>query len=287
MAPVNRRSWPCVALALLAAGCGLTAVRPPTPANALDSVALNYAVPGERFYVLVFASQVVPRRPAYSHTWATAVRTVECPGQAPSVEAHTISWLPATLDIRVLARSPEAPVNLGLHETIAYARRNGERVSVWGPYECRPSFFRRFLVQKEFLESGRVGYQCCDNCAEAARTGDGCCCIHAITDMDPEYGRANYPLVWFGDPASEHVVNRFADRGSLIDPKVEHDWLLGPLGLNGCGLVRRRYGDRLLDFPRLQPGRLFLDIRRNEPGGLCVPGGGAGRSRRVRHTPPG
>jgi hypothetical protein len=138
-----------------------------------------------------------------------------------------------------------------------YAQGNGERVSMWGPYECQPSFFRRFLIQKEFIDSGRIGYQCCDNCGESARTGNGCCCIHAITDMDPEYGRANYPLIWFGDPASEHVVNRFHEHGSLLHPEIEHDWLIEALGLKSYCIRRRHYHDRLLDFPRLQPGRLF------------------------------
>ena len=55
--------------------------------------------------------------------------------------------------------------------------------------------------------------------------------IHAVSDMDPEYGRANYPLIWFGDSASEHIVNRFHERESLLNPEVEHDWLIEPLGL--------------------------------------------------------
>jgi hypothetical protein len=144
-----------------------------------------------------------------------------------------------------------------MHETIVYAQDNGERVSMWGPYECLPSFYRRFLIQKAFVESGRIGYQCDDNCGEAARTGDGSCCIHAVTDMDPEYGRDNYPLIWFGDPASEHVVNRLHERGSLIHPEVEHDWLIEALGLDAYRIVRRHYQDRLIDFPRLQPGRIY------------------------------
>jgi hypothetical protein len=253
---MSRRAWLCGALALLAAGCGLRAVRPPTPAAYLDRATLNYAAPGERFYVIVFASQSIPRRPAYSHTWATVARAVDCPGQCPSLEAHTISWLPAKLDIQPLRLSVEPGVNLGLHESMVYAIGNGERVSMWGPYECRPSFYRRFLIQKAFVESGRIGYQCDDNCGEAARTGDGSCCNHAVTDMDPEYGRENYPLIWFGDPASEHVVNRLHERGSLLHPEVEHDWLIEALGLNAYCIVRRHYQDRLIDFPRLQPGRI-------------------------------
>jgi hypothetical protein len=128
---------------------------------------------------------------------------------------------------------------------------------MWGPYECRPSFYRRFLIQKEFIEGGRVGYQAIDTVGEAGRTGRGCDCIHAITDMDPEYGRENYPLIWYGDPASEHIVNRLHEEGSLLRPEVEHDWLIEALGLCGYGIVRRRHHDRLIAFPRIQPGRIL------------------------------
>ncbi len=112
---MTRRAWLSGGLALLASGCGLFAVRPPTPAAQIDSAALNDAAPGERFYVLVFASQSVPRTPAYAHTWATVVRAVDRPGGRPAPEAHTISWLPATLDIRPLRPRVEPGVNLGLH----------------------------------------------------------------------------------------------------------------------------------------------------------------------------
>ena len=255
---LDRRTWFGSGLAMLASGCGLYAVRPPTPAAHLDRSTLNYAGPDERFYVLIFASQTVPARPKYAHSWATVVRTVAREdGSASIAEQQTISWLPASLKIQPLYLHTVPPVNLGLHETIAYVQENGERVSVWGPYECRPSFFHRFLIQKEFLETSGIGYQCDDNNGEAARTGDGCCCIHAISDMDPEYGRSNYPLIWFGDSASEHIVNRFVERGSLLHPETEHNWLIEALDLNGSCLVRRHYQDRLFNVVRLQPARLI------------------------------
>ncbi len=247
-----------VGLALVASGCGLRAVRPPTPAAHLDSSTLNYAEPGERFYVLIFSAQGVPRRPKYAHTWATVVRTVDHEdGTATVAEQQTISWLPASLNIQPLYLHPVPPVNLTLHATIDYVQGNGERISMWGPYECRPSFFHRFLIQKEFLESGRIGFQSDDNNGEAARTGDACTCIHAITDMDPEYGRSNYPLIWFGDSASEHIVDRFVERGSLLHPETEYYWLTQALDLEGLGIVRRHYHDHLIDVVRLQPARLI------------------------------
>ena len=66
---------------------------------------------GERFYIIVFGSQSTPRRPKYTHTWATVVRVTgaDSPGE-PAVEEHTISWMPATLNIRPLARIPETGV---------------------------------------------------------------------------------------------------------------------------------------------------------------------------------
>ncbi len=201
------------------------------------------------------AMECMNRRAFFSHTWATVVRAVDCPGQPPVLEVHTISWLPATLDIHPLDLTVEPGVNLRLHETIKYAKDNGERVSMWGPYECQPSVFRRILVQKAFIESGRVGYQCDDNCGEAAHTGNGCCCIHALTDADPEYGRENYPLIWFGDSASEHIVNRVHEAGVLLHPETEDDWLIEALGLKPYRIVRRYYQDRIFDFPRIQPGR--------------------------------
>jgi hypothetical protein len=241
---------------MLAPGCAARAIRPPTPAAELDRAAINFAAPDEHFYVLIFASQRHLRRPAYSHTWATVVRAVDRPGQCPAVDqVDTISWLPATLKIRVLRPCVEPGTNFSMHESIVYAKANRERVSMWGPYECQPSLYRRFLVQKEFIDSGQIGYQCNDNVGEAARKGNGCCCIHAITDMDPEYGRGNYPLLWYGDPASEHIVNRIHQVGALLHPEVEDDWLLDPLGLNDCTIVRRHYHDRLINFPRVQPER--------------------------------
>src|SRR4029077_5181150 len=108
----------------------------------------------------LFASQSTPKIPRLTHSWGTVIHlTDQGEGQPPKIESQTISWLPATLKIRAWIFRVEKGTNLGLHETLRYALANGERVSQWGPYECRPRLYYRFLVQKEFLESGRIGYQ--------------------------------------------------------------------------------------------------------------------------------
>ena len=52
---------------------------------------------------MIFGSQSNPKQLRYTHTWATYVRAV---GEGPdptqyALEAHTISWLPQTLVVRV------------------------------------------------------------------------------------------------------------------------------------------------------------------------------------------
>jgi hypothetical protein len=258
MNQMNRRTWLCRTLTLLAGGCASYAVRPPTPATNLNLDLKEPPPPCEHFYILVFGSQRVPKTPPYTHSFATVVHTFELgPGEEKVVDFHTISWMPATLKIIPSHLHPEPGVNLDLYESLDNAIREDERISLWGPYECRPSVYKRFLVQKHFLESGAVGYQCVDNVGESARQGNGCACIHAITDMDPEYGRENYPLIWYGDAASEHIVHRLRDADSLLNPDLVHDHLNKQLGLNVYRIVHRQLGDRLLDFPRIQPANIL------------------------------
>jgi hypothetical protein len=220
---------------LLPAGCADLAVGTPTPARCL-APCYDCPAPGEHYYVLVFASQDCLRRPRYTHTWATVVRATGCP---PAVEQATISWMPATLTLHPLWPLIEPGVNLGPRQTLDVVLRKGEQVTLWGPYECRPALYRRFLAQKAFLDSGRVGYQCDDDLGEAALTGEGCNCIHALTDMDPQFGRGHYPLTRYGEAAGEYIAAQLRARGALADCGQTHDWVLGALGLDGYPLTRR------------------------------------------------
>ncbi len=232
-----------VLLACAAAGCaGRAESLSPLqqiPGNAVS----NDAAPGERFYILVFGSERTIRVPRYTHTWATVVKTVEAPGCAPQVaDVYTISWMPATLEIRPWRFTPEPGRNLELHETLRMVLSHREEVAMWGPYEIYPQGFRRGLMQKAFMESGRVGYQCIDTIGAGAN-GSGCDCIHAITDMDPDFERNYYRLTRFGQAGSEFIVRQLFERNLLVTEET-HSWLERPLGLDQYPIRHRIYRDR-------------------------------------------
>jgi hypothetical protein len=238
-----RLRWLLIVLAAAPCGCAANAVRPPTPAANVRAEQLERdpSPPNERYYLLVFSSQSQPLRPKYTHSWATAVKVVDRgSGQPPLVEASTISWMPATLDIHPLRFRVEPGVDLDLCTTIREMRKNDERISLWGPYEMRLGLYRKLLIQKDFMDSGKIGYQCIDTIGEARR-GCGSDCIHAITDCDALYDRQEYPLSRFGDRASEHMVRQVMERDGFINPYVTHDWLLGPLGIADCPIEKQTY----------------------------------------------
>jgi hypothetical protein len=238
----NRRTWLIFLCLAATSGCAELAVRPPTPAKDLDVSGMWDPPPGEHFYLILFAAQSTPKIPRLTHSWGTVVRvTDQGEGQQPKIESLTISWLPASLKIRPWTFRVEKGTNLGLHETLRFVLANGERVSQWGPYECRPRLYYRFVVQKEFLESGRIGYQANDDVGESARTGDGCDCIHAMTDIDPLYSRNRYPLTRVGESATRFVVGELRRRDILINPDQTHGWLNAYFGLDSYPVIQRQY----------------------------------------------
>jgi hypothetical protein len=254
-----------------ACGCSLTAKKTPTPAAQITSndLAQLPKPPDERYFVIFFGSQDLLRHPQYTHTWATLVRVrasdVGPCGTAmagcvdPALDVHTISWLPTkgTIDVRNYTVEPGR--NFELHETMRFAYDTKQSVAVWGPYEVWHGFAHRFLVQKQFLDSGAIGYQCVDVRGEAARRGNGCDCIHAIADMDPIYPRWRYPLAVYGKPATANLVRRFMHSPIWIEPKVTHDWLLPRLGLNAYPLEKRKYIGRADEHEDGAPAD--LDVR--------------------------
>ena len=244
---------PVLLLGLLACGCALTAKKVPTPAAQITSEDLAQLPkpPDERYFLIFFGSHDALHRPQNTHVWATLVRmrasdVGACgsvvPGCVdPALDVHTISWLPTKVKIDVRNYTVEPGRNFELHETMKIAYDTKQSVAYWGPYEVWHGFAHRFLVQKQFLDSGAVGYQCVDVRGEAARLGNGCDCIHSVTDMDPIYPRWRYPLAVYGKPATANLVRRFMHSPIWIEPKVTHEWLLPRLGLDAYPLEKRRY----------------------------------------------
>ena len=113
-------------------------------------------------------------------------------------------------------------------------------------------------MQKKYVESGAIGYQCIDTVGEAGWSGEGSNCIHAISDADSLFRRQAYPLTFFGDSASLHILRQMAERGAIPDPEHTHDWLLPAMKLTQSDIVLREYSPPLmrgpLRFPLLQAG---------------------------------
>jgi len=236
-------------LVACASGCSAIARQTPTPANDIppDAYVGKQAPSGERYFLIVFGSESTPKKAKYTHTWATMVRMTESPGAAPIIEEFTISWMPATLDIQAYSRRVEPGVNLDMKFSVEEMLRHDEKVAVWGPYEVSFWLFDRFMVQKKFMESGRVGYQCIDSFGEAARKGNGCDCIHAITDLDPLFDRTRYPLSYYGLSGSRNVVKELHTRPTIIQPEADHSWLLTHLGLDAYPIERRKWNGRTVE----------------------------------------
>ena len=78
----------------------------------------------DSYYMMVFSSQTASNEPRFAHTFATFVRTTgDSDAQGAAAEVHTISWMPATLEIVVLRRRAEPGANLDLRASLRWAER--------------------------------------------------------------------------------------------------------------------------------------------------------------------
>jgi hypothetical protein len=186
----------------------------------------------------MFGSQQVPNDPDYAHTFATFVRAswpgdTPCPGPPPCLEARTISWLPRSLVIRTWALEPECGHNFGLHETLRYALANGERVSLWGPYQICPELYALALKQIRLLESGTVLYKANDSWHRTDRVSN---CIHAVS-ATVEGSRLRVASPGWGETASYAVLRRMLPW--VVDCDRVHPWVGSALGLDAYPIIYR------------------------------------------------
>ncbi len=194
---------------------------------------------GDRYYLVYFSSQATPRFNRI-HTFATVVKTApdaQWPGGL-SVEIATISLMPASHTVNPLNPFSEAAVNLDLAATLSVVQGQGQRVSAWGPFEITAATFGEFAAQKRRLETEPTRYRALDPLSASSPITN---CIHAVSDADPELGRAAFPSVLYGDLAAYNLVRRLSARNVIVEPGADHAWLLTRLGLGGRGVVRQAY----------------------------------------------
>ena len=182
------------------------------------------------YYVLVFGSQSRPKQLRYTHTWATFVHAVGegTDPNAYALETVTISWLPRTLEVKVLRPWPEPGVNLNLAETFQAVGSNGEQVSLWGPFLIRQELFDRALHLRGILESGQVQYRAFSTPRNMYISD----CIHAVAAVDPVFGREHYPLIRIGKPASRYIGRQVVLRSVFDQAAYDNSWLIPRLGLD-------------------------------------------------------
>ncbi|WP_169980181.1 hypothetical protein [Tautonia rosea] len=190
---------------------------------------ISQSAADEQYYVVIFGSQSRPKLLRYTHTWATFIRA-EGYGSDPAgwqIQHHTISWLPATLDVKVWNPKPEPGINLGLYETIAAVRASNQRITAWGPFLINPSVYERSILVKQTLESGAAQYRAISTPANLLISD----CIHAVAACDSVFGREHYPLIRIGNPASRFIAREIMTRSPFDQASYDHSWLIDRLSL--------------------------------------------------------
>lgn len=171
---------------------------------------------GDHYSVTLYGGHASVFRPRTGHTWATFTHTYPTADGGVAAEEHTISWLPATLNIRPFALRPETGANLTHEQTMAFMT-SGRRpqVEAFGPYEITADRYQQLVTQKARLESGAVQYH---GLGMFGRRGDVMHCIDAVTRTDPLWERKATPSVANGVLGTFQAVRAmdhsgFADTG--------------------------------------------------------------------------
>jgi hypothetical protein len=169
-----------------------------------------------------------------THSWITFLRVSGESGDpdASWVGHHTISWLPATLDVKVWSPTPEPGVNLDLYQTLGIVQGQGQSVTAWGPFQVTPEVYQKSLDVMAILESGRARYRAISG-RRNLLVAD---CIHAVAAIDSQFGRDHYPLIRVGKPASRHIAREIVLRGRFDQRRVDASWLIPRLGLDRWGV---------------------------------------------------
>jgi hypothetical protein len=187
-------------------------------------------------YLLVFSAERVPYRPGKAHTFAAVVHVEEGPGGCPRVaDLCSLSWLPATLEVRVWAALPEAGRNVPLGETLARSLADGRRVCLWGPYRVRPELAEAFRSRVAAVEAGFAYHGACFFFPRKV-----CDCARAVEETVAP-SRRYIGAFGYGAAAASVIVQEFSPW--VIEPGCSHPEVGTLLGLDGWPLIYRPFGD--------------------------------------------
>jgi hypothetical protein len=179
------------------------------------------------YYAIVYGFQDQINRPEASHTFASFIKVTPSDSNSDhrfsEVEVGTISWLPKTGQVLVVAPLPEEGLNFSLLESLGIAMRRQLQLKRWGPVKIDSWLYQRAMDRIEFLQSGRVQYKADDTWVRnsaLSNEGGAVNCVHAVSDIA---GNLRSSLSW-GFPASEQVFNFFGPHILDANPETT-DWL--------------------------------------------------------------
>jgi hypothetical protein len=197
---------------------------------------------GDEYFLLMFGSQRIPNQPNHSHSFATFVKACRpdgpcTPGAPVTLESDTISWLPETQEVRIGALLREPGHNFELHETICWALKDDQRVSLWGPYRIDPELYGRAMMQISLLNSGTVNYKALDTGHRPDHVAN---CIHAVGSVSNGWRRRIASPGW-GETASFDLLRSF--NPWIIDRDHTEQWVASALCLDKYPIIYRDWGN--------------------------------------------
>lgn len=180
---------------------------------------------GERYFVIIFGYQDCGYHPKRTHTFVTFVKVDQpCQHACTRVQAHTISWLPASFGSEnECGFAPQRGHNYTLAETLHFAANMCLEVRHWGPYEIDRELYCLGMQQIRYLESGQAKYRMLAPLQRILSyhrlPGGAMNCIHATADAVGYLPSG----IHCGYGASQMVVN-------LYEPyflgRTCHPWVL-------------------------------------------------------------
>jgi hypothetical protein len=226
------------------AALGAPAEPPPlAPLVPLAPLAPPAAVADQsRYFFILYGGQSLPFKPKTAHTWATFVKSTPGADGVPVVESFTISWLPATGEVKPWKVRAETGKNFTLAETFAIAAGQNDRVSMWGPFEIDATRYEMAVAQYQRLESGAVRYRAIDSFTRNIWVEH---CVHAVTYADPILKEKIQPVLQVGEPGTSRLAERYLRSGAFVGGATTHDWVLAAVGADQYPVIRRCPGERI------------------------------------------